>query len=468
MLGILYSLGIGRPVDLGLSNLYLTMSGTITSKLALGYRHLKGIGFHPSTEDALPYYFSVATDVCEKEKSFILPLVFKERVEEFDNEVFEAEDVITYYEINAQQGDIDSLVLLGSVYAQGGNGIPRDYHKSFQYLKQAAHSGSYQAMGLLGNMFWKGKGVEKDVQMALHYFREGSLHKDPVSLNGIGVMHHTGSGLKKDEKLALKYFQMAADLEYTEAYYNLAMLFKEISPGLGFTKSLHYFREAGKKGHLLSYYELAKIYLLAGNNENALTYFKAVAERSDFGLVLDEAFRRFEGNESNGALIQYLVAAEYGFETAQWNSAMLLKHSGQEGSRSVVQLLRSAQQGNSFSYVLLGDIFYYGNESVKQNFYSAVLFYQLAEQDDDPRAMYNLGYMHEHGQGLVKDEYLAKRYYIKCFMNDKDMRFPIAAILFKIELIQTWRHLRSTFDKQIIALLAALVLSLIVYFRNSR
>lgn len=45
------------------------------------------------------------------------------------------------------------------------------------------------------------------------------------------------------------------------------------------------------------------------------------------------------------------------------------------------------------------------------NFVKAAKFYRQAADARNAQAAFNLGYMHEHGIGLPKDEHIAKRMY---------------------------------------------------------
>jgi SEL1 protein len=46
--------------------------------------------------------------------------------------------------------------------------------------------------------------------------------------------------------------------------------------------------------------------------------------------------------------------------------------------------------------------------------------------------MFNLGYMHEHGQGLPLDLHLAKRYYDQALEVDAAAKLPVTLVLFSL------------------------------------
>lgn len=52
-----------------------------------------------------------------------------------------------------------------------------------------------------------------------------------------------------------------------------------------------------------------------------------------------------------------------------------------------------------------------------------------AKSQSNAQAMFNLGYMHEHGQGLPLDLHLAKRYYDQALEMDPAAKLPVTLAL---------------------------------------
>ena len=52
-----------------------------------------------------------------------------------------------------------------------------------------------------------------------------------------------------------------------------------------------------------------------------------------------------------------------------------------------------------------------------------------AKSQSNAQAMFNLGYMHEHGQGLPLDLHLAKRYYDQALEIDAAAKLPVTLAL---------------------------------------
>lgn len=57
-----------------------------------------------------------------------------------------------------------------------------------------------------------------------------------------------------------------------------------------------------------------------------------------------------------------------------------------------------------------------------------------AQSQLNAQAMFNLGYMHEHGQGLPLDLHLAKRYYDQALEIDPAAKLPVTLALMSLWL----------------------------------
>ncbi len=71
----------------------------------------------------------------------------------------------------------------------------------------------------------------------------------------------------------------------------------------------------------------------------------------------------------------------------------------------------AAEQGNADANLRLGDYYYYGMGGVKPDLAKAVSYYRTASDLNNAQATFNLGYMHQFGEGVPKDLHLAKRFY---------------------------------------------------------
>lgn len=68
-------------------------------------------------------------------------------------------------------------------------------------------------------------------------------------------------------------------------------------------------------------------------------------------------------------------------------------------------------------------------QGVGRDYERAAEAYMHAQSQSNAQAMFNLGYMHEHGHGLPLDLHLAKRYYDQAVEVDSTAKLPVMLAL---------------------------------------
>ena len=68
-------------------------------------------------------------------------------------------------------------------------------------------------------------------------------------------------------------------------------------------------------------------------------------------------------------------------------------------------------------------------QGVARDYERAAEAYMHAQSQSNAQAMFNLGYMHEHGHGLPLDLHLAKRYYDQAVTVDSAAKLPVMLAL---------------------------------------
>lgn len=99
-------------------------------------------------------------------------------------------------------------------------------------------------------------------------------------------------------------------------------------------------------------------------------------------------------------------------------------------ARALALFSISAAQGNAEAYLRVGDCYYYGCAGLSRDKVEAAVYYQLAADLRNTHAIFNLGLMHEAGDGVEQDFHLAKRFYDQAADVDIDARLPRAVALF--------------------------------------
>lgn len=169
----MHALGVGgKNVSQSLVLLHLTfaaMGENTFAQIALGYRYLFGINVQPSCEKALSYYQRVARKVKAKVKYSPGPFVHRLRlIDEAENPTGQEAEIIDYYQLLADKGDVQSQVGLGQLYYQGGKVVQQDHKKAFDYFTRAANSGNAVGYAFLGKLYLEGtKYVKADNATAL-------------------------------------------------------------------------------------------------------------------------------------------------------------------------------------------------------------------------------------------------------------------------------------------------------------
>merc|ERR1712110_55276 len=93
-----------------------------------------------------------------------------------------------------------------------------------------------------------------------------------------------------------------------------------------------------------------------------------------------------------------------------------------------------------------GDLYYY-NEG---NFEKAIYHYRIAaDSHGHPQALYNMGYMYQHGLGLKQDLHLAKRNFDKAMEVDADAAIAVTLSLIKLAFDYAFQRFKKTSSETI-------------------
>lgn len=462
-LAFLYSVGLGvKNVSQPLTLIHLTLAAlgdNTFAQMALGYRYSFGINVPPSCEKSLSYYKKVAKKVASKITFTSGPLVHRVRLyDESETPGSQETEIVDYYQLLADKGDVQSQVGLGQLYYQGGKAIQQDHQKALEYFTLAANAGNAIGYAFLGKLYLEGsEHLKADNETAFKYFSKAANLGDPVGQSGLGLMYLKGLGVPKDPLKALNYFTMAADQGWVDGQLLLGnMYFTGNGVKTDYKLALKYFNLASQSGHVLAYYNLGIMHAygigILRSCPAAVEFFKNVAERGRWNTNLMHAYSDYKNNRINEAYMQYALLAELGYEVAQSNAAFLLDRGdvtifndrNEELIRAFYYWKRAAAQGYSAAQVKLGDYYYYGWGTSIDFETAAALYRKASEQQYNAQAMFNLGYMHEKGLGMKKDWHLAKRLYDLAAVTNPDAKVPVAIALLKLQLLAKMESIKES------------------------
>merc|ERR1712223_1795738 len=458
-LGFLYATGTLVNSSQSQALLYYTFAafgGNSWAQMALGYRYWSGMGVATSCEKALDYYRRVAQTVAEEVSfsggSTLQRIRLQDEVESggYSSGIMD-NDLIEYYQLLAEKGDVQAQVGLGQLHYQGGRGIEMDHQQALNYFMQAANAGNPVAMAFLGKMYLEGSDVvEQNNDTALAYFKKAADLGNPVGQSGLGLMYLQGKGVDQDYKKAFDFFKKAAEQNWVDGQLQLGnMYYNGLGVNPDYKMAVKYFNMASQSGHILAFYNLADMHAtgtgMLRSCPTAVELYKNVAERGKWGELLMEAHSDHRRGRLDVALVKYLILAELGYEVAQSNVAFMLDRqeseqlydpdTGDLWKRALVYWTRAASQGYSAARVRLGDYYYYGH-GTNVDYEAAAYHYRIAsEQQNNAQAMFNLAYMHELGHGMKQDIHLAKRFYDMAAETSTDAKVPVALALAKLSLV---------------------------------
>ncbi|KAG6320154.1 hypothetical protein E4U22_003679 [Claviceps purpurea] len=520
MLGLFHSTGVGNvvPRDQAKALLYYTFAairGDSRAEMATAFRHHIGIGASKSCEVAIKYYKRVADKAIQWHRSGppggIKWIQQAWRIADENGGVYgegasasssgmnarkvsvhsdanaAISDVIEYLDLLSQRGDIKASLNLGRMFYDGQRGLDSDYNLAKKYFLQVASrywkkdgrlvdnikpgtdKVAGKAAGFIGRMYLRGDGLPQNFKQAKGWFERGIKLRDAQSHYGMGLMLLNGFGGKENIKRASELFQTAAAADYAPAQVDIGRLYLDQGDPEDLRVANDYFELAARYGNIEAYYYLAEMsYHGVGREKScglALRYYKNVAEKAE-PLVSSwaDANEAYDSGDYDVAFLEYLMAAEQGYERAQNNVAYMLdvtqsktstprwlggggSSGGASGADNVllnnpslalIHWTRSSRQTNVDSLVKMGDYYYYGIGTPRDVSKAVQCYTGASEYSQSAQALFNLGWMHENGIGLEQDFHLAKRYYDQALEVNEEAYLPVTLSLLKLRIRSAW------------------------------
>lgn len=457
-LGFFYQLGMARERNKGKAFMYHYFAadgGNMQSKMALAHTYSR----QDMYDKAVKVYAELAevavnSFLISKDSPVIEPVRIHNGAEENKQALRksrgEEDEDFQILEYQAQKGNADAMYKVGIFYYFGLRGLRRDHAKALSWFLKAVEKGEPRSMELLGEIYARGAGVERNYTRALEWLTLASKQQLFSAYNGMGYLYVRGYGVeKKNYTKAKEYFEMAAENEDAGGHYNLGVMHLK---GIGVKKDVklacRYFIGAANMGQPKAFYQLAKMFHtgvgLKKNVPMASALYKLVAERGPWSSLSRWALESYLKGDVGKAFLLYSRMAELGYEVAQSNAAWILDKYGERSmcmgesgfcteaerlERAHSLWWQASEQGNEHAALLIGDAYYYGRGGMGIDYDRAAEAYMHAKSQSNAQAMFNLGYMHEHGQGLPVDLHLAKRYYDQALEIDPAAKLPVTLAL---------------------------------------
>jgi TPR repeat protein len=148
-----------------------------------------------------------------------------------DTGVVDVAEAVRWYEMAADQGHPQAMMLLAGLYRYGpgaeGDRSQADPAKAKEWYERAIALDHTPAYGELGDMLFFGEGVEEDRETALVYLRRGADMGDPLSSATLGRAYMNGWSVPQDDQEARRLLLLGAAGGYSVAQNDLAYLLVE-------------------------------------------------------------------------------------------------------------------------------------------------------------------------------------------------------------------------------------------------
>lgn len=369
----------------------------------------------------------------------------------------------SYYANIAKQTSSDILnpspkqVFVESIYLNNDELLSQQTNKDhdiFQWLKHQARNGAAEAEQAVARMlFWGQQGVSPDIQMAVRHYERGAVRLgDPVSMYDFAIVLLQGQGVKRDIPRAVTFLKKAIAQGFAPAMNALGWYYEQFekdyesavqlweqadrhgSPdaamnlGVMYSQGLYpgkaadqvmaykYYLKSAERGHINGAVQLADIWTtgIPGHVNrrpvDAVLWAKWAAENNGhLGLVLRTALNFYFKGNMLMALLYYLMAAESGYATAQFNVAYLCEQNvghfldpsfATQCMMRYYNLTIQSQNPDSYALIRMGDLLYEGHMGKKREVAVAADLYTQAALREDPQGWYNLGVLVQEGHRL--------------------------------------------------------------------
>ena len=356
-----YADGLGVPQSAVISHA-LSMSSGMLSEAELradGNLSAKTLGaiFQLAEDLRKPNKFLTALDratteaVLFNEKHANLPDAVKARV------------------VDAEAGDVTSILKIGQLYLYGEQQVARDPKRAAYWFQKAASLGDPSGRDWMANLYLEGVGVDRDYKAAFQLF-SGLVGQNNLDVEGkLGVMYKDGLGVTQD---------------FVKANYWLRKSIGAVSPNL---------------------FGLAQMYAEGTGVEKNPVVALALAKRSASNYPDEFKLGMPRVDNPAVAFVQVLKLKLSPYEVAVSSklSSQLLRAS--VGSRNQLELLdlAAAKLGDAYAISAVEVAEHFVHDYEDEDFPLALKLLEPLIQQNDPQAQYLLGSMLEDGKGMPVD-----------------------------------------------------------------
>ncbi len=311
------------------------------------------------------------------------------------------------------------------------NGIQ---YKAFPYFQRAANAGNAKAMFYLGFMYVDNEDntpqVRNNYEEALKWFQKSAALGDTRSMNWIGLYYElgimgylnggTGFSKAKNLELAKKWYVQAGDAGDAEGYFKAGKLYHSSHAQNHDADALYWFKKAVALKHRTAILWIEDIYKKETGTlrKETMQWFHQVADagNTDAMLWLGDDYRDGTGVEKNPkkAIQWYAKAGDDGDVKGYIRiGGMYLRGKGvkEDSKQAEKWFQKAADTGDTYAPIWVGNEYLGDHKGDKKFPEQAIRWYKKAIAQGNVLAGTLIGFMYSEGDGVPKNEELAKKWY---------------------------------------------------------
>ena len=329
----------------------------------------------------------------------------------------------------AERGDVNAQMALGDLFAAGNPelGIERDIRQAEAYYRRAAYeNNNREAQSTLGTLKMKGTQLEKNETEALELLKSAAERGSPDAMFMLANAYLYGTdSMKQHASTAVYWLEKAAALNHTQSEGGLGHLLKWGLNGVqkDEKKAFLYLLRAAKKGHVSSVLDLVVLYLEKRYDRTfemnltcseVLELARKALPKGEFNNWQLKGFQAYHEGNYNQAYAYYSFGAFLGLPDSMHASAYLWQEQKFNKSKCLGGNAAKCAFAYYYKLYLTGETRHLTqmaellSSSSKSQSSEAKLTFKLYNQsvilNNDPQALYSLGWMHENGIGTHKNE----------------------------------------------------------------
>ena len=238
--------------------------------------HLRNIlrHFHnqPETSNELSKYLLTGAQEGYQDAQLNLGILLLEGFKDFQSWP------VHWIEQAARQNHREAQFILGMIYYRGAYSpdwskkihVHRDYDKAAKWLKRAAENKHIEAQFYMGNLYSKGYGVPQDSKVAFNFYLRAANGNYPEAQWKLAMSYQA-----EEKEMRIHWLEKAAKQVHREAQFNLGMIYLDQDK----KKASRYFQQAAKQNHREAQFNLGMILFSEGESDKSQKWFKKAANQ---------------------------------------------------------------------------------------------------------------------------------------------------------------------------------------------